>query len=361
MNKEEQVTQKQTNLQNYAQYKAHNVFVLMFLLAALLFTALLSLRAGSYDTSLVEITKAVFGKATDGKVNTVVQNMRLPRILTAIIGGFGLGISGCVLQAILRNPLASASTLGISQGASFGAAFAIIVLGAGAQGSTVASMQFSNPMLISACAFVCSTGVSVIILALSRFKKITPEAMVLAGVALSAMFHGATTLLQFFANEIQLASVVFWSFGDLGRTGWKEVRLMAVVVLAATMYFLLSRWDYNALESGEQTAISLGVNVSRVRIINMVLCSITAAIIVSYIGIINFIGLVAPHIVRRFVGNNHAFLLPCSALMGAILLLLGDLAARMVISPVILPIGAITSFLGAPLFLYLLFKGGARQ
>ncbi len=309
----------------------------------------------------MEIAKAVVGKANDGKVNTVVQNMRLPRVLTAIVGGVGLGISGCVLQAILHNPLASSSTLGISQGASFGAAFAIIVLGAGAQGSTVAAMQFSNPLLISLCAFVCSMGVSLIILALSRFRKITPEAMVLAGVALSAMFQGATTLLQFFANEVQLASVVFWTFGDLGRTGWREVRLMAVVVLAAALYFILSRWSYNALESGEQTAVSLGVNVNRVRVVNMVICSLTAAVIVSYLGIINFIGLVAPHMVRKVVGNNHTYLLPGSALMGAILLLLGDLAARTVISPVILPIGAITSFLGAPLFLYLLFKGGDRS
>ncbi len=352
---------KDIGLQAYDRYRGKNLLVLGLLLGGMILIALLSLRSGSYETSLMEIAKAVVGKASDGKINTVVQNMRLPRVLTAIMGGLGLGISGCVLQAILRNPLASASTLGISQGASFGAAFAIIALGAGAQGSTVAAMQFSNPLLISLCAFACSMGVSVIILALSRFQKITPEAMVLAGVALSAMFQGATTLLQYFANEVQLASVVFWTFGDLGRTGWKEVRLMTVMVLAATLYFILGRWNYNALESGEQTAISLGVNVNRVRIVNMVICSLTAAVIVSYLGIINFIGLVAPHMVRKVVGNNHTYLLPGSALMGAILLLLGDLAARTVISPVILPIGAITSFLGAPLFLYLLFKGGDKQ
>lgn len=351
---------KEVSLQAYQRYKRRNLLVFCLLLCCLILIALLSLRSGSYETSLLEIAKAVAGKATDSKVNTVVRNIRLPRVLTAIVGGWGLGIAGCVLQAILRNPLASASTLGISQGASFGAAFAIIVLGAGAQGSTIAAMQFSNPLLISFCAFLCSMGVSVVILALSRFQKITPEAMVLAGVALSAMFQGATTLLQFFANEVQLASVVFWTFGDLGRTSWKEVGIMTVVVLLATGYFVASRWNYNALESGEQTAVSLGVNVHRVRIANMVVCSLTAAVIVSYLGIINFIGLVAPHIVRKVVGNNHTFLLPCSAVMGSILLLLGDFAARTVISPVILPIGAITSFLGAPLFLYLLFKGGKK-
>lgn len=354
-------SEKSMGMQAYEKYKARNILLLCLLIGAMILTALLALQAGSYDTPLFEIAKGVFGKASDSKVNTVIQNMRLPRVLTAVIGGCGLGISGCVLQAILRNPLASASTLGISQGASFGAAFAIIVLNAGAQASRVTAMQFTNPVLISVCAFISSMAVSIVILGLSRFKKITPEAMILAGVALSSMFGGATTLLQYFADEQQLASVVFWTFGDLGRTGWKEVGLMVMIVSVASIYFMFKRWDYNALESGEQTAISLGVNVNRVRITNMILCSLTASIIVSYLGVINFIGLVAPHIVRRIIGNNHSFLLLCSAFMGGILLLLGDLAARLIIMPVVLPIGAITSFLGAPLFLYLLFKGGNKK
>jgi iron complex transport system permease protein len=350
-------TQKlNTGLEAYQKYKLRNTLVFAALAVLLIIITLISLRVGTYDTSLWEIARAVFNEADDSKVNTVIRNMRLPRVLTAVIGGVGLGLSGCVLQAILRNPLASPSTLGISQGAAFGAAFAIIVLGAGMQSSTIA-VQFSNPLLISLCAFIGSMGVSVIILTLSRFRQITPEAMILAGVALGAMFAGATTLLQFFASEVQLVSVMFWTFGDIGRAGWKEIRLMFIVVFAASIYFIANRWNYNALESGEQTAVSMGVNVSRTRVANMVVCSVTAAVIVSYLGIINFIGLVAPHIVRRIIGNNHIFLLPCSALMGAILLLLGDLAARAVLSPVILPIGAITSFLGAPLFLWLLFKG----
>ena len=175
------------------------------------------------------------------------------------------------------------------------------------------------------------------------------------------MFTGATTLLQYFADDVQLASVVFWTFGDLGRTGWKEVQIIAVVVVITLAYFLLNRWHYNAMESGEQTAASLGVNVARSRIINMLVCALTAAVIVSFIGIINFIGLVAPHIMRRFLGNNYCWLLPASAMAGAVLLLLGDVLARVIIAPVILPIGAITSFLGAPLFLYLLFKGGTKR
>ena len=344
--------------QAYSRHRASNMGVLLALCVVLLLAALLSLRAGSYDTPVLELLKGIAGRAEDSSVNIVVRNMRLPRICTAILGGAGLGMAGVVLQSVLRNPLASSSTLGISQGAGFGAAFAIIVLGAGLQAG--GGVAFSNPALIGLCAFGGSMAVSVLILALSRLRQITPEAMVLSGVALSSLFSGATTLLQYFADEVQLTSLVFWTFGDLGRTGWGEVGIMAAVAAAAGIYFFFNRWNYNALESGEQTAVSLGVNVGRLRIVSVLLCSVVAAVVVSYVGVINFIGLVAAHMVRRFLGDNHCYLIPGSALVGAVLLLLGDLAARNAAAPVVLPIGAITSFLGAPLFLYLLFKGRNR-
>lgn len=334
-------------LESYEKYRARNFFFLGLLFISLILIILISLRAGSYHAPLWEIARALFGKAHDPHINQVILNLRLPRILTALIGGIGLGLSGCVLQAVLRNPLASTSTLGIAQGASFGAALAILFS--------------ASTFLISISAFVFSMAVSFFILALSRFRSIGPEAMVLSGVALGAMFQGATALIQFFADELQLASIVFWTFGDLGRTGWQEIRLMAIIVAAASIFFFYSRWDYNALESGQQTAVSLGINLGLLRILNMLVCSLTASVIVSNLGLINFIGLVAPHIVRRFMGNNHTWLLAGSALMGGIILLAGDLLARSLLAPIILPIGAISSFLGAPLFLYLLFKGGDRR
>lgn len=198
------------------------------------------------------------------------------------------------------------------------------------------------------------------ILSLSKFKKINSKGIILAGIALSSMFQGATTLIQFFADEVQLASVVFWTFGDLGRTSWKEVMIMALVIIPSILFFILRSWDFNVLENGDSISISLGVNISRVRVLSILICSFTIAIIVSYVGLINFIGLASPHIVRRFVGSNHRYLLPGSALTGAILLLLSDLLARLITSPIILPIGAITSFLGAPLFIYILFKEDSK-
>ncbi len=335
-------------------YRKNQIKSITFLIALgglLLVTILLSLRAGSYETPIGELIKGIFGMSADKKINLIVQNNRLPRIVTALLAGAGLGLAGCILQAVLRNPLASASTLGVSQGATFGAAFAIVVLGLGA------TDKFGIPL----CAFLGSIAVALVILGLSRFRQVSPEGIVLAGVAISSMFTGATTLIQYFADEVQLSTLVFWTFGDLGSTGWGDLGPMAIIVGVLCIYCIFRRWDYNALLSGDETAISLGVNVKHLTLVSMVLCCLTSSVVVSNVGLISFIGLVAPHIVRMVVGNNHIYLIPGSVLGGATLLLLGDLFARTVISPVILPIGAITSFLGGPLFLYLLFKGGKKQ
>ena len=335
----------------YRRNRVKSISFLAVLSGVLLVTILMSLRAGSYETPVGELIKGIFGMSSDRKINLVVQNNRLPRICTAILAGGGLGLAGCILQAVLRNPLASASTLGVSQGATFGAAFAIVVLG----------MSSTTGVGIPLCAFLGSIAVALVILGLSRFRQVSPEGIVLAGVAISSMFTGATTLIQYFADEVELSALVFWTFGDLGSTGWEDLSGMGIIVAVLCVYCILHRWDYNALLSGEETAISLGINVKRLTLVNMVLCCLCSSVVVSNVGLISFIGLVAPHIVRMAVGNNHVYLIPGSILGGATLLLLGDLFARTVISPVILPIGAITSFLGGPLFLYLLFKGGKKQ
>lgn len=337
------------NLTDYRKNQIRSISFLMLLVAVLVLSILLSLRAGSYNTPVSELIKGIFGQSADKKVNLVIRNNRMPRICTAIVAGAGLGLAGCVFQAILHNPLASASTLGVSQGATFGAAFAIVTL------------NLTGSMGICLWSFVGSMAVAVVILGLSRFRQISPEGIVLAGVAISSMLSGATTLIQYFANEIQLANLVFWTFGDLGSTDWNDLKGMTAMVLLLIVYCTLHRWDFNALLNGEETAVSLGIQVQRLTLSNMVLCCLTCSIIVSRVGLINFIGLVAPHIVRMVVGNNHVYLIPGSVLAGATLLLLGDLLARVAIMPIILPIGAITSFLGGPLFLYLLFKGGRKK
>ena len=185
--------------------------------------------------------------------------------------------------------------------------------------------------------------------------------MILAGIAFGSLFSAGTVITQYFANDVQVASIVFWTFGDVGRASWRELAIMSAVTLPVTAYFVFNRWNYNALESGDDTARSLGVNVGRTRLMGMLLASLVASVAVSFLGIIAFIGLVSPHLMRRIIGDDYRFLIPGSCAMGALLLLASDTLSRTIIAPVVLPVGAITSFMGAPLFLYLLIRGYRRS
>ena len=354
------------NNQNSGEFKSsyHSFIlkkwlVLLFLLILLFTCVLFSISVGSSGLSLKEIILALIGRGTR-QTTTIVWNIRMPRIATGIVVGAALSMAGCIMQNVLRNPLASASTLGVSQGASFGAAFAIVCLDAGAQvnasTSAASAVSITNPYTVTLCAFIGGFLTTVVILGLSRIVRVNPSTMILAGVALSSLFSGGTTLVQYFADDVKVASVVYWTFGDLGRASWKEISLIFTLTFLSFLYFLMKRWDFNAMESGPETAKSLGVPVDRLTIISMMLCSLVAAVSTAFVGCISFIGLIAPHMVRKFVGNDHRFLIPASVLMGSVILVLAEVASRMIVSPSILPIGALTSFLGAPVFLYMIFK-----
>lgn len=242
-------------------------------------------------------------------------------------------------------------------GRGFGATFAILMVVPAITGSS-ASVNMGMTALF---AFAGAMISSLVVLAFSRLGLLRPESIILVGVALSALFAGASTIIQYFADDVELTKVMFWQFGDLSRATWSQMGFMFVVGLVCTVYFIFNRWNYNALQNGGHVAGGLGVSVDRVRVLGVLFASIMAAAMVSFVGLINFIGLIAPHIARRFIGNDYRYLLPASLVLGAIIMLASDLVARMIISPIILPIGAITSFLGAPLFLYLLYRGYRRQ
>ena len=345
----------------YNRYIGKKWLTLLVLVVLLVAATLTSLSVGSSGISLIETIRALLGGGEPSS-RTIVWNVRMPRIATGMSVGIALALAGCVMQNVLRNPLASASTLGVSQGASFGAALAIIVFQAGVQISTssAATITVTNPYSVVLCAFLGGISTTIVILLLSRISGATPSVMILAGVALSAVFSGATVLLQYFSDDNKVASVVYWTFGNLGRAGWKEIALIFALSGAAFVYFFLNRWNYNAMESGTNTAKSLGVNVDALILISMAVCTLISATAIAFVGTISFVGLISPHIVRRFVGNDYRFLIPGSALMGAVIMLGSDIASRTITPPAILPIGALTSFLGAPLFLYLIIKRGRR-
>lgn len=320
-----------------------------------LMVAIVELSMGALQINPIDSVRALFGIGSSQNVNTV-QSIRLPRTVCAIVSGAGLALAGAALQSVLENPLGSASTVGISQGAAFGATVAILVI----MPTVFGSSSEVGMSVIALCAFAGAMVSSVVVLLFSRMGLATPESIILVGVALSALWAGASTIMQYFSDDINLTKVIFWQFGDLGRATWSQIGFMAVVGSLCSVYFFLNRWNYNALQNGGHVAGGLGVDVERTRMVGVFVASLMAATMVSFIGLINFIGLIAPHIARRFVGNDYRFLLPASLALGSTIMLASDLVARMIISPVILPIGAITSFLGAPLFLLLLYKGYKR-
>ena len=341
----------------YTGYVRRKVVFLAVCLGVLVLLAFVSVGVGSVMLPIADVIQALLYHSP-GNAETIIWNIRLPRVLAAITCGAGLAAAGVVMQSVLRNPLSSPYTLGISQAAAFGAAFAITTLGAGTLGRLLSdAIVVNNPWLVTICAFISSLVATAVILLVAKYRSISPEVMILVGVALAALFTAGTTFLQYFSSAEQIAAIVFWTFGDVGRASWTDLAIIVAVVIPCTGYFMVRRWDYNALDSGDETAKSLGVHVERVRTIAMLLASLVAAVVVSFLGIIGFIGLVSPHMVRRFIGDDQRYLLCGSCLAGSILLLGADTVARIIIAPAVLPVGVLTAFLGAPLFLYLLIRG----
>lgn len=345
----------------YKKYLDKKKYIFTLLILSLLILSFIALNLGATKTTILNLIGLTDG--TNGEiVNLVLWRIRLPRILAAIVSGGALAISGCIMQNNLKNPLASPFTLGISNAAAFGANVAIILLGAGSvQSSSKDAVIINNPYLVSLSAFFFSMVATLLIIELAKLRVFSKEAIVLSGVALGSLFTAGTTLVQYFAQDFQVAAAVFWTFGDLGRTSWIEVLIIAVVTLFSFIYFYIHRWDYNAIEDSDDVAKSLGVNVERLRYHSMLMVSLATATAVSFVGVIGFVGLIAPHIMRRIVGSDLRFLIPTSTILGSIILLLSDTIARTIISPVVLPVGVLTSFLGAPIFLYLLIKGEGRR
>lgn len=346
--------------EQYSRYIRGKQFFIVGALGLLVFLIVVSISVGSVVIPVDEVITSLLGGA-GGDAATIIWQIRLPRVLAAVVAGAGLAVAGAVMQSVLRNPLSSPYTLGVSHAAGFGAAVAITLLGAGAVSSHVEdAVVVQNPCSVTISAFIAAMMATVVLLLIARSRSSQPEVMVLVGVALGALFTAGTTFLQYFSSADQVAAIVFWTFGDVGRAGWSDLAVLLAVVLPCLGWFLLNRWNYNTLEAGDETAHSLGVRVEHVRVAGMLLSSVITAVVVSFLGIIGFIGLVSPHMVRRLIGDDQRFLVPGSCLVGGIVLLVSDTLARLVLAPVVLPVGILTAFFGAPLFLYLLIRGYRR-
>lgn len=342
--------------EEYFRYLGWKTTIIGLCFVGLGLALVLSLGLGAAKVAVADVLNSLLGLASNARVDAIVRGIRLPQALAAMVAGGGLAVAGAVMQAILRNPLGSPFTLGISHAAAFGAALAV-VLGSGLTTSGRTAITIINPCATTTAAFVASLTAAAVIIAISRLRGAKPETMVLTGVALGALFTAATMFLQFFASDVQLAAMVFWSFGDTARASWSELGIMGVITLACFLYFWANSWSYNAIDSGDETARSLGVRVERVRMTGMFLASLVTAVLIAFLGIIGFVGLIIPHMFRRLIGSDHRFLLPASLVGGALLLLLSDTAARLVLMPHLVPVSVLTAFLGAPTFLWLIIRG----
>ena len=343
---------------DYKAYTRKKLLIGLALFLSLLAISLLSLSSGPYRVPLREVLAVLVGGGTkDDKL--VILGIRLPRIVAGMLVGSSMGIAGAVLQGYLRNPLATPFTMGVSNGAMFGASLAII-LGAGYSLNS-GQVFLNNPYAVVLFAFLGAISATLVILALARLRGLSPEAIVLAGVAMSSLYVALTTLVQYFANEVQLSAMVYWSFGNLARATWRENAIMGVSFTLVFIYFILKRWDLNASTLGDDIAKSVGVNIERERLIGTLLSAFITSVTVAFVGVIGFIGLIAPHSMRLIAGGDYRSLIPLSALAGALLLVSADAVARLIVSPMNLPVGVITSFLGAPAFIYLLVKMEGRR
>lgn len=332
-----QVAADKTGVEAYGALTGRRAARILVLAALLAASAVVSLAVGSSSAGLRDTLRT-------GLDGVIFWELRVPRVLMGLLVGSGLAVGGAVTQAVLKNPLASPFTLGVASGAGFGAALGIVLAGAIAKWA------------VAGGAFGFALVTALFILGVARMKSATPETLVLAGVAIMFLFSAGTSLLQFLGTEQQIQAIVFWSFGNLSRASWTDILIAAGMILPALPLLFLRAWDLNLLLAGDEMAASLGVNVDRLRLAALLLAALMTAGAICFTGVIGFIGLVGPHLARMMVGGDHRFLLPASALSGALLVLVSDCLGRTLFAPHMIPIGIVTAFLGVPFFFALLIR-----
>ena len=312
---------------------------------------LLDLCVGSSGIPIGDVISALIGECNNSIVSVIVWDFRLPWSLMAVAVGFALGVSGVVMQTILNNPLASPYTLGISAGAGFGAALVYSL------GISLIAVPGCGELVVPLNAFLFAFLTCLLILGIGKARGFTYETLVLAGIAVAFLFHSLLSLMEYFASEEALQAIVFWLFGSLVKSTLPKVMIVSAVTAVSLAVLLRMSWELTLLRLGDDRARALGVNPERARVIAMLVVSVLTAVAVCFVGIIGFVGLVAPHIARMLVGEDSRFLLPVSGLVGASILSAAAIVCKTLIPGAIVPIGIVTSIIGIPFFLYLVVRG----
>ena len=322
--------------------------VFIMLVSAYVFTTL-GMKNISNMQTLVAISKAFSGtldNGADAASNKVIMLLRLPRIALAMLAGIGLAVSGAVMQSLTRNYLVSPFTLGISSAAAFGASMSI-VFGVG--------VFFQSEVGMISCAFIASCICGCIVYGISRYIGLNPSSIVLVGISLNYLFSAMTATIEFFAKEHKLEAVVQWTFGSFNRATWESVLITFIVIVVGLAILIIYSLKLNVMATNsDEMAKSLGINVNKARVVCGMTAILLTATIISFTGVIGFIGLIAPHIARLLIGDNHLYYLPFASVLGGILLLFSDMIGKFILYPVNIPVGIVISFLGVPLFIHLI-------
>lgn len=317
---------------------------LLVMLLLMLAMVLLAANTGAMRLSLAML----WHSPADSLVWKIWWNIRLPRVLLAVLVGAALALSGATMQGLFRNPLADPGLLGISSGASLMLAFAVVIPIA-----LPAALALWWPML---AAFAGSLVVTMIIFMLSRHRSTTLSRLLLAGIAINALCGAAVGILSWISNDQQLRQLSLWGMGSLGQAQWPTVLACAVLIVPTTIAMQWQAGRLNLLQLGDEEAHYLGVDVRRTQRILLILSALMVAAAVAVSGVIAFVGLVVPHLIRLWMGGDHRWLFPGSMLLGAILMLAADTLARTAVAPAEIPVGLLTSMLGAPWFLWLILR-----
>lgn len=312
---------------------------------ALVVVLLLGIRLGSVEISIAEIISVIMSDENTQNYR-IIQHIRIPRVVTAAMAGLNLAIAGCILQGVLRNPLADTGIIGVSAGAGV-AAISIMIL----------FPQYN--VLVPLAAFVGALVATCIVFKISWENGIQPLRMILAGVAVSAFFGGIMSAITVF-NADKIQGTVNWMAGGFQGRSWEHVTMILPYSVVGVLGAIFGYRYLNALQLGDEVARSIGTKVERARFFMIALAALLAASAVSVAGMLGFVGLIVPHTMRMIVGSDFEYLLPCSAVFGAVLVVGADTIARTAFAPIEVPVGIFMAFLGAPFFLYLLKKGMSR-
>lgn len=357
----------------YRSIQKRKLTVILILAALLAAGIVLALGIGSVYIPPSDVLLAVGHALFPGLVpepaagaDLIVLNFRLPRILLAILAGAALAVAGAVMQGLLRNPLVSPFTLGLSSAASFGAALMIVagplLFGAAFAGSVaVLGLTFTaRSLFIIISAFVFGWLSVLLVYAISRARQTSQSIMILAGVVIGYLFQAGLLALKYASDDDALREIVTWLMGGMWGATWQAIAILVPVVAICFILVEIRAWDLNTLSGGDDVARNLGINVDRFRITGLLIVSFAASACLAFTGIIGFVGLMAPHICRMLIGNDYRYLIPASALLGALILFVSDTVARVILAPIEIPVGVIMYIIGGIFFLYLIIRGHGR-